>query len=292
MAKNKPDLADVIRKKLQDENQTQEDYATRVRLDPDTFRAQLARNTYSPRMLEELAKLLNCEEKELERSYTFNRTKNRREAILTPTEAIQERVNRTIKAPPLQLEKDIGRLYSWLGENDLAVICSLNERPLEFTPNGWIRLNESLSQAVRSGAVFVYIRPTERLIEKYAEVLPESFIRRSPVDDIKDLKSKLIANGLDKDKVEAGIKLHQAEWCPFWSVGMRFGFYSIGGEKGESRDMALFARFPFGGSFMGNKDADPDLLLYSDQRSREAFQSYLIHSFESDPKLRPLLDRL
>ena len=153
-------------------------------------------------------------------------------------------------------------------------------------------MREPMCKAVNSGTVFVYIRPTEDYIKRMLGPLSKYFSRRSPTEEHEELKSNLVAAGIKRKDVNGRVKLVQPDWCPFWVVGMRFGFYSVASEEGGRRDMTLFARFPFGGSMPGERSVDPNLLVFGDQRMRDAFHDYVVDRFENDPDLQPLLGRL
>jgi hypothetical protein len=289
----KTKLAEAVRLRLRELRYKQEDFTLDEQLEHDTFRTQLTRNIFSPHSLQAAANLLTDGDlSALKASYEFGVTSRGKETILQPTQALKEKVNRTIKTSPSALIEDIQRLYERLRPEDLAVICSLSEAPLEVTKFGWNSLKDSLHAAVKSGTTFVYIRPTDDYINKMSGSLSEFFSRRSPADEHNELKSNLVAGGLTKSHVDKHVLLIQPEWSPFWVVGMRFGFYSLKSEEGGRRDMTLFARFPFGGSLQGERSDDPNLLVFGDQRMRDAFHAYLVDCFQSSEKLRPLLGRL
>lgn len=290
---NKTMLSKAIRERLRELSYKQEDYALDERLEHDTFRAQLTRNTFSTHSLQAAANLLTDGNVDvLKTKYQFEVTSRGKETVLQPTQSIRERVNRMIKTPSSELVEDIQRLYSWLKPNDLAIISSLDESPLEATKSGWNSMKEPMSKAIDSGTIFVYIRPTEDYIKKMLGPLSKYFSRRSPAEEHEELRSNLIAAGIKRKDVNMRVKLVQPDWCPFWVIGMRFGFYSIASEDGGRRDMTLFARFPFGGSMPGERSVDPNLLVFGDQRMRDAFHDYIVDCFENDDDLKPLLERL
>lgn len=297
MAKNRPKLNSALRERLAQMGLTQQSFADQNRLAHNVLRVQLSRNIFSPNVLKAAAELL-CEgsKSELERLYDFRETIRKHESVVGPTQSLKERVGRTIKPPQAGLTHDIERLYSTLGASDLVVICSLDLPPLECTSLGWWKLKDSLVKAVSAGTRFVYVRPNSEVISQQSQMLPEFFNKRTPFQEHKDLQKNLLESVGTKEQarknVAANVKLLEVDWCPFWAIGMRFGFYSVLNEEKETRDITLFARFPFGGHFAGEESVDSKLLLFADERTRDAFQTYLIGQIEKKRELRQLTDDL
>jgi hypothetical protein len=293
MAKSKMMLNAAIRQRLAELKRTQEWFAEQSRMSANVLRVQLSRNIYSDTTLKAAAELL-CDgsKSELSNLYEFQETVRKRESTVAPTQSLKERVGRTIRPPQSGLTQDIYRLYSMLGASDLVVICTLDLPPLECTSLGWPKLKDALTKAVVAGSNFVYIRPNSAAVAQHSQMLPEFFNKRTPSQEYKELQKNLLESiGSKNDarkNVMNNVKLLEVEWCPFWSIGTRFGFYSVLNEEKQTRDLTLFARFPFGGHPAGEESVDSNLLLYSDERTREAFQTYLIRQFDNKRELRHL----
>jgi hypothetical protein len=295
MTKSKPKLNTAIRAQLDVLSLTQKEFAHRQRIDHAVLRVQLTRNVYSGEVLTGAAQIL-CDgnRSELKERYEFEETTRKRKSIVLPTQSLRESLGRTIrKRQASNLPHDIEVLYSALRASDLVVICTFDLSPLECTAPGWERLKASLVRAVTNGTQFVYIRPTEAVRTQQSKLLPEFFSARTPVQEIFDLQQKLLNEmGSDEqanERLMSSVRLLEVDQCPFWSVGMRFGFYSVTSEEKDTRDMTLFARFPFGGR--SEDSVDSKLLLFADERTTDAFQSYLIRKFE-EHKLPELIARL
>jgi hypothetical protein len=297
MSKSKSKLNEAVRDRLDSLSLTQKEFAHKNLIDHNVLRVQLTRNVYSAKVLAAAAELLcGGNKSQLKKLYDFRETTRTRESIVLPTQTLKESVGRTIKPRhAATLTHDIELLYAGLRASDLVVICTFDLPPLECTAPGWERLKNPLVNAVAAGTQFVYIRPTATVISQQSKMLPECFTNRTPLEEFEDLRKNLRksvgSNQKAASNVTANVHLLQVDQCPFWAIGMRFGFYSVASEVTEKRDMTLFARFPFGGRFSGDETVDSKLLLFADERTKDAFQSYLIRQFE-ESQLEKLIGRL
>lgn len=274
------ELRDAVRTALEAKGKSQRAFADENLLDYDDFRMQLVRNAFSKPALKVIARLLKVEDADaLQRRFEFNVLRKGKDETLSPVQVVEERVRRSLKGQEKgDLVLNLRTLYAWLKEGDLVVICTLNESPLECSYAGWNRLGKDYVKAIASGATFLYIRPRDAVLEKFPKDFVDQFFGRiSPDEEVQKLRSNVVKSGVDQDTATKGIRLLKTDFCPFWVIGLRFGFYSVL-TSSQSRDMALFARFPFGGTLDGDA-VEKELILLANPQMREAFQSYLSHCF-------------
>lgn len=290
----KQDLAEAVREKLKSLSKKQIDFATENLLDHNDFRVQLTRNAFSFYTLETIVRLLESEDvSDLREEYDFTEIEKRKDEILSPVQIVQDRISRSLKTPDKDdLVINLRTLYTWLKKDDLVVICSLNESPLEYSYDGWDKLGDVYTEAVKEQAIFLYIRPSQKVLDNFPKrFLHDFFSRSSPKEEVETLRQNVMQAGVSKDKAEKHIRLFEPDFCPFWTMGMRFGFYSILKEN-KPRDKALFARFPIGGSLSGNV-VDKNLILFGNKNMRDAFQAYLTICFNREENnLTDLISRL
>jgi hypothetical protein len=277
------DLSTVVKDVLATKGTSQREFAAENLLDYDDFRIQLSRRAFSTAALQAIARLLEIDGADaLARHYSFEKLKKGKDEMLSPVQVVGDRIRRSLKGQEKgDLVSNLSTLYAWLKKDDLVVICTLNEPPLEYSYDGWNRLGELYTGAIEREATFLYIRPTQSVFEQYPKKFVGQFFgSTSPDEEILELQSNVIRAGIDKHLAETHIRLHKTEFCPFWSIGMRFGFYSVAMGT-QSRDMSLFARFPFGGALSGDS-VDKELILLANTEMREAFHAYLSECFSQE----------
>lgn len=289
---NKQNLAEALRLALRQRKEKQAEFALSQHIDPDDFRIQLSRNAFSQQTIEAAASILvNGSVADLEEKYEYKFLNKRMDESILPAQAMREKINRLFKAPPRDFLEDVLALYSTLDGDDLVIICSISESPLECTFEGWEALKDVFISAIENKAVFVYIRPSESYLSEISESLLEFFPRNSPRKEIEILHEKLSRAGVSSDLIK-NVKLFETESCPFWSVGLRFGLYSVKQENSKNRDVTLFVRFPFGGIISSEGKPAENILLFVNEKMRNAFLAYLTDTFGQDENFSPLLARL
>lgn len=93
-------LAKMVRQKLAEMNVSQEDFSLENSIDPNAFRTQLARNSYSSWVLEAIAKLLSYGLRELSNLYSFNEIRRPMSGYISPIEALKRKIRKSIRIDP------------------------------------------------------------------------------------------------------------------------------------------------------------------------------------------------
>jgi hypothetical protein len=277
------DLREIVRQTLEESGRSQEEFALSYDLDHDAFRTQLARNHFSPVTLKAIAQLLNKPVEQLKSEYNFSETRSKFAGSISALTSTERKLARSLRIASHQISSYLEQLYMGLGKGDLAVIFALNEPPLETIRTEWTVIGKSLTTAVTSGATFVYVRPTQIVYRNFFQAMPTAWRGPSPSEQHSLLLSYLLASGVSRADVDERVLLMELDWCPFWCVGMRFGYYALGDLKGARED-GLFARFPYGGGGRSSSSRDSSLMLYSDRATREACCDFLHYAFTCDQK--------
>ncbi len=295
-------LKTLIRNHLRRTNRSQNDLAKSLGLDPDIFRAHLARNAFYDEEVKALAKVLGKSRADLADTHSVIK---RRDRFETPIARARKSVDRQINAVGGGLPRTIMELYKQMTSSDLVVHASFNSPQIELTSRGWAGGQDPIGyhivRAVNAGAIFLYLRPEDRFIKKLTSEASglSTYLSRVNAREQFDLirtRGRRAATelGLRTDVLESRLLLREvaftaASWCPFFAWNMRFGLYSQLAQTGD-RLIELFASFPFGGV------QDKSLLLYADHDTRDAFVEYLVYYLsdtgESEPPLREILCRL
>lgn len=281
-ADDRPKLAQFVRDYVASLNIGQEHFARVLKLTNANLRVRLRRNSFSLQEVNEIARLAGTTAKELLASHQVNLAARSRRAETVPpslaAELIRAKINSRIKVSDTPLLHDVRELYSKLGPQDLAVIASVNEAPLEATTAGWQELGDTIRSAVESGTHFVYLRPTIELVKTLVDSGLSEFLNPSLIDDQqRRITARLEESGVSRAKIKQQVRLVRLNSCPFWLWNSRVGLYSFYWPE-RRREHAMFVRYPSA----IDSDGDRDLLLETGRVTRDAFCAFLKSLFDSE----------
>ncbi|HXC53117.1 MAG TPA: hypothetical protein VN634_19675 [Candidatus Limnocylindrales bacterium] len=280
----RPPLKEQIKRELAVARWTQEDFCSNEKLKLSAFREQLSRNRYSESTLRAVAVLLGVNEAQLETDFRFEKT-GERSLVENPRLIVERDAEKDPRKRSLTISRSVEFLYSSLNRDDLVVVFSLAEPPLECTREGWSAIGAVLAAALQRGARLLHVRPSRSTVRTFLSAMPD-YPEFDPDEQFKILQRNLKAAG--SGEAMANCVLWRPDYCPLWCLGLRFGYYATG--RFPRREYKLFAKFP---STLGSSRGGEILLPTDGANLAQHCHTYLTHAFRTEPslhQLQPLLE--
>ncbi len=282
----KPELSGEIKTRLIARHSTINRLAKDAgNLSASTLRSWINRNKFPKLEWQKIGKLLGLPtepeevEKEFdvkwareistpERDYSIAETSGEKtmDAGLRTIEGKFERISGIYK----DFGEDVKKLFSSMQKDDAFYYFSLDEIPYEMTDEGWRETGNEIIEAIKRGARFVYLFPSNEVTEKIIECgfLPSNS-QQAFVHAFNNM-SKNVRGGLSDDQLRSKLiclLVKNDRQFPFLSPGHKYVCFVH--QKLFRRARAL-ARFP-----TGTTEVDRHLHLPLDKKCSIKFANFL-----------------